>query len=96
MLSVIWRIKSSALDTIWKSYIEVAHLIYDLIRIWILKYQNVCKANFIINNKNEMPKNKEDINQRIIFDVQKNKYVVPEEKVAILNSFPIFIYEYMK
>ena len=43
-----------------------------------------------------MPVNKSMVNQLSIFDGQVAHFVVPEDKVSILNSFPIFIYEYMK
>jgi len=43
-----------------------------------------------------MPRKKSDIGQLAIFNNQVMKYVKPNENVAILNSFPIFIYEYMK
>lgn len=61
-----------------------------------LKEMNVSKANFIINNENKTPADKADISQLRIFNAQKEKYVDIEEKVAIINSFPIFIYEYLR
>ncbi|MDY6116368.1 MAG: hypothetical protein SPH92_00055 [Anaerovoracaceae bacterium] len=39
---------------------------------------------------------KSDIGQLAVFNNQVTKYVKPNESVAILNSFPIFIYEHMK
>lgn len=36
------------------------------------------------------------VNQLSIFDSQVAHFVTPESMVAILNSFPVFIYEYMK
>ena len=57
---------------------------------------NVCKANYITNKKNEMPKEKIGINQMAIFEAQKYKYVLVNQSVAILNSFPIFVFEYFK
>ena len=54
---------------------------------------NVCKSNYICNDKNEIPD--ETDNQKDIFDNQLSKYVEAEEcKVAILNAFPIFLFEY--
>ena len=54
---------------------------------------NVSKSNYICNNKNEIPD--EADNQKDIFDNQLSKYVETEEcKVAILNAFPIFLFEY--
>lgn len=61
-----------------------------------LKKMNVCKANFIVCGKNEMPFQKDDINQMAIFRCQKSKYVDTNETVAVLNSFPLFIYDYFK
>ena len=54
---------------------------------------NVSKSNYICNDKNEIPD--EADNQKDIFDNQLSKYVETEEcKVAILNAFPIFLFEY--
>lgn len=61
-----------------------------------LKNMNVSKANHIICGKYEMPVNKRDINQLSIFESQKQKFIDVNETVAILNSFPIFIYDYLK
>lgn len=71
--------------------------IKEIERNWkMLKLQNVSKANYICNNKNEMPINKEDIAQDKLFVAMKQKYVDVNQTVAILNSFPIFIFEYLK
>lgn len=43
-----------------------------------------------------MPLEKSAINQKSIFEAQKEKYVDTGEKVSILNSFPIFLYDYLK
>lgn len=61
-----------------------------------LKQMNVCKANMLITGHNAMPTKKSDINQQTIFERQILQYVNTNDSVAILNSFPIFIYEYMK
>ena len=61
-----------------------------------LKRMNVCKANMLTTGLFAMPREKSDIGQLAIFNNQVTKYVKPNENVAILNSFPIFIYEYMK
>ncbi len=54
---------------------------------------NVSKSNCICNNKNEIPD--ETDSQKDIFENQLSKYVGTENcKVAILNSFPIFIFDY--
>ena len=54
---------------------------------------NVSKANYICDGKNEIP---DEVNSQIdIFDNQLAKYVETEEsKVAILNAFTIFIFDY--
>lgn len=54
---------------------------------------NTSKANYICNDKNELP---EEVNsQKEIYDNQLAKYVDTEEcKVAILNAFPIFLFDY--
>ena len=61
-----------------------------------LRTMNVCKANLLTTGLFAMPREKSNIGQQAIFSNQVTKYVKPNESVAILNSFPIFIYEYMK
>lgn len=61
-----------------------------------LKFQNVCKANYLVTGCNTMPSEKSIIDQKSIFEAQKEKYVNPNDMVSILNSFPIFLYEYLK
>lgn len=62
-----------------------------------LKGQNVKKANFICNGICAYPATKTAISQDIIFASQVSKYVDTEKtEVAVLNAFPIFIYEYFK
>lgn len=54
---------------------------------------NTSKSNYICTDKNIVP---DEVNgQKEIFDNQLSKYVNTEEcKVAILNAFPIFLFEY--
>lgn len=61
-----------------------------------LRTMNVCKANLLTRGLFTMPREKSDIGQQAVFNNQVTKFVKPKESVAILNSFPIFIYEYMK
>ena len=61
-----------------------------------LKHMNVCKANLLITGKNSLPTNKLDINQLSIFEKQLLLYINTNNSVAILNSFPIFLFEYFK
>lgn len=69
----------------------------DVLGNWeLLKGQNVKKANYIVNDIIDFPTSKDDINPKQIFDAQKTKYVSQSESVAILNSFPIFLYDYFK
>ena len=61
---------------------------------WLhLVTMNTSKANYICNDKNELP---EEVNSQMeIYDNQLAKYVDTEEcKVAILNAFPIFLFDY--
>lgn len=62
----------------------------------MLKAQNVCKANYIVSGENVLPEDKDTVNQDAIFKAQKEKYVCANDEVAILNSFPIFIHDYLK
>ena len=61
-----------------------------------LNKQNICKANFICKDVNELPSSKDDVNQTSVFENQLTKYVEKDETVSILNSFPLFLYEYFK
>ena len=54
---------------------------------------NIKKANHICSDLNELPSKKISINQQEIFKNQLSKYVSKNE-IAILNSFPLFLYEY--
>lgn len=60
-----------------------------------LKIQNINKANLLCNGTYAQPMNKSDIDQNNIFQSQKNKYN-NEGLIGILNSFPLFLYEYFK
>jgi hypothetical protein len=61
---------------------------------WLhLVTMNTSKANYICNDKNELPV--KENKQKEIYDNQLAKYVNSKEcKVAILNAFPIFIFDY--
>lgn len=62
----------------------------------MLKKMNVEKANYIVSGNACIPKKKADIDQHAIFEAQVRKYVNPDERVAILSSFPIFLYDYLR
>jgi hypothetical protein len=56
---------------------------------------NVVKANFLCSETQAYPQKKSEIKQKRIFDSQLIKYVKTAEcKVAVLNSFPLFLYDY--
>lgn len=62
-----------------------------------LKTMNVSKANYLCSGINAMPITKADISQDRIFEAQLQKYVNGSNKcVAILNAFPLFLYDYFK
>lgn len=56
---------------------------------------NVKKANYLCTNEISFPKTNESVSQQKIFENQLLKYVQPRSEISILNSFPLFIYEYM-
>lgn len=63
---------------------------------WLfIKDLNVKKANYICSGTNDFPEMKDTINQQNIFTGQIEKYL-PDGKIAILNSFPLFLYEYLR
>ena len=58
---------------------------------------SVKKANYICSRKNIVPIKKSDINQNRIFQNQQKYYVNTFlRRVAILNAFPLFLYEFFK
>lgn len=64
---------------------------------WItVKEINVKKAHFICVNSYSVPQEKSVISQQHIFDNQLDKYVNPNGRIAILNAFPLFLYEYYR
>lgn len=63
---------------------------------WLfIKELNVKKANYICSGTNDFPETKDKIKQQNIFNGQIEKYL-PDGKIAILNSFPLFLYEYLR
>jgi len=60
-----------------------------------VKNLNIRKANFICTDENIIPENKDTINQQKIFNGQVAKYL-PKKEIAVLNSFPLFLYEYLR
>ena len=61
---------------------------------WLhLVVMNSSKSNYICNDKKELPA--EMITQQILFENQLAKYIMEEDcRVSILNSFPIFLFDY--
>jgi hypothetical protein len=59
-----------------------------------LKEQHTKKACFICTNNLTIPEKQSIINQHKIFKSQMEKYIIPENKIAILNAFPLFLYDY--
>lgn len=63
---------------------------------WLyLKDLNIKKAHFICTDNYTIPKSKDTINQQTIFNKHIEKYVKPNNEVAILNAFPLFWFEYI-
>lgn len=65
---------------------------------WLhLTDMNVRKANFICAGVDAIPASKEIVIQSNIYENQLTKYVNTENcRVAVLNSFPIFLYDYFR
>lgn len=55
---------------------------------------NIKKANYICTNNYTIPKEKRIISQQSVFNNQIIKYIKPKKEIAILNSFPLFLFEY--
>lgn len=62
----------------------------------IQKNMNVQKANWLVTGIASMPTEKSVINQMAIFKAQREKFVEANDSVSILNSFPIFVFEYLR
>lgn len=59
-----------------------------------LVQQHVQKANLLTKDSLSWPLDKDDVEQNTIFDAQIEKHVIPNDEVAILNAFPMFLYYY--
>lgn len=59
-----------------------------------LVQQHVFKANYLTKNALSWPLDKDDVEQMSVFYAQLVKHVIPNEEVAILNAFPLFLYYY--
>ncbi|MDQ6962209.1 MAG: hypothetical protein Q9M28_06710 [Mariprofundaceae bacterium] len=55
--------------------------------------QHACKANHIIYGQFVYPQQAR-VEQTLLFQQQKEKYIDPHKKVAVLSSFPLFIIEH--
>lgn len=55
---------------------------------------NVRKANLLVSELYALPKSKSTIRQQAIFGGQQRLYATKNESIAVLNSFPIFVYDY--
>lgn len=63
--------------------------------IWLVQ-QHVSKSNYMCTGVQCMPAKKETVSQTSIFTAQFEKYLGDEERIAILNGFPLFLFEYFK
>ena len=63
--------------------------------IWLVQ-QHTSKANYMCNGENSMPLNKEIVAQPRIFMAQCEYYLSDGERIAVLNGFPLFLFEYFK
>lgn len=70
------------------------HFLRDINNWNYLVKQNVFKANDLTHDVLSWPISKDDVEQNSIFDSQIQKHVTPNEEVAILNAFPMFLYHY--
>ena len=63
--------------------------------IWLVQ-QHTSKANYMCNGENSMPLNKAIVAQPRIFMAQCEHYLSDGERIAVLNGFPLFLFEYFK
>lgn len=59
-----------------------------------LVQQHVFKANYLTKGTLSWPLDKDDVEQMSVFDAQRDKHVILNDEVAILNAFPLFLYYY--
>ncbi len=60
-----------------------------------LNDQNIKKANYICNDDYSIPADKSIVSQENLFGAERD-LVLNSESVSILNSFPLFLFEYFK
>lgn len=60
--------------------------------IKLIHAEHFKKANFLCNDKFELPE--EILDQQVIFDSQLIKYIKPDEKISVLNGFPMLFLHY--
>ena len=63
--------------------------------IWLVQ-QHTSKANYMCNGENSISLNKEIVAQPKIFMAQCENYLSDGERIAVLNGFPLFLFEYFK
>jgi len=64
-------------------------------RNWkFLVEQNVVKANLVCQGKKAWPKNKADVGQEKLLKGECDGFVNSQGTVSVLNSFPLFLYDY--
>lgn len=63
--------------------------------IWLVQ-QHTAKANYICTGQNTVPEYKEAVAQSRIFEGQCRQYLCDGERIAVLNGFPLFLFEYFK
>ena len=63
--------------------------------IWLVQ-QHTIKANYMCAGVAERPVDKDTVAQPRIFEAQCCKYLCDGEKIAVLNGFPLFLFEYLK
>ena len=82
----------------FKSYNYLEEKSKNYSKNWrLLTKQNIAKANYLCQGKNQNPKSKEDITQQKIFDAELEKFIKAEPStISILSALPIFLYEYLK
>lgn len=64
---------------------------------WIhLIGMNIKKANMLCMGRHENPNQKDDISQPDIFAAQLKDFIKTNQKISVLNAFPLFLYDYFK
>lgn len=85
----------------YKRLVNPVSIYQDLRKLTLENWQHIIlenykKAHYLVKDTWEFPPypDASQLNQAVIFDQQFNKFIFPNNQVAVLSAFPFFIIEY--